>query len=273
MGIIVGTDRNDGENIEIPYPSTILNKHVAILGTTGSGKTVAAKVLIEEAVMNGIPSVIIDPQGDLAQLAIFGDEEEVASAGGDLARYSEFKEKAEIRIWTPAQKSGLTICINPFTSPPTNLAEEERIASLDMMASGFAAIAGYNVEKPPGALSKAYLVQILDYAEKCNKFPKNFNGLANLVDAPYVLQKNSGLSEKKFQNTVVDLVKDSHREELTRRLRAQETGVKKLMFTMGSPLDFDLMVEPCEDGKTPINILFLNTLNSDEMKQGFLLEF
>jgi hypothetical protein len=273
MALNVGTDRNDGESIDIPYPSTILNKHVAILGTTGSGKTVAAKVLIEEAVLNGIPSVVIDPQGDLAQLAKFATDNEIEEAGGNLERFSEFKDMVEVRIWTPAHSCGLPICINPFTSPPTGLEEEDRISTLDLMAAGFAAITGYNVEKPPGSLIKAYLVQILDYAEKCNKFPDDFNGLANLVEAPYSLQKLSGISEKKFQNSVVDLVKDSQREELTRRLRAQETGVKNLMFTMGMPLDFDVMVQPYEEGKIPINILFLNTLNSDEMKQGFLLEF
>ncbi len=273
MSIIVGTDRNDGENIEIPYPSKILNKHVAILGQTGYGKTVAGKVLIEEAVMNGVPSVIIDPQGDLSQLAIFADEEAVESAGGNLARYSEFKEKAEVRIWTPANSSGLPICINPFSTPPTNLDDDDRIASLDLMASGLAAIAKYDVEKPAGELVKAYLNQILNYAEKCNKFPKNFDQLANLIESPYGLQKNSGLSEKKFQNTVVYLVKDSQREELTRRLRAKETGLKNLMFTRGSPLDFDLMVEPREEGKIPVNILFLNTLGDENNKQSFLLEF
>ena len=45
-----------------------------MLGSTGSGKTVAAKILIEEATISGIPSVIIDPQGDLARLALMGTE-------------------------------------------------------------------------------------------------------------------------------------------------------------------------------------------------------
>ena len=39
-----------------------------MLGSTGSGKTVMAKTVIEEATMAGIPSLIIDPQGDLARL-------------------------------------------------------------------------------------------------------------------------------------------------------------------------------------------------------------
>ena len=273
MGIIVGTDRNDGENIEIPYPSKVLNKHVAILGQTGYGKTVTAKVFVEEAVMNGIPSVIIDPSGDLSQMAMFADEGVVEEAGGDTARYSEFKEKAEVRIWTPANTSGLPLSINPFTPLATDLDEAERIASLDMMASSLTVIAGYEVQKPAGELVKAYLYQILNYAEKCSKSPKNFAQLANLVEAPYGLQKSSGLSEKEFQKTVVDLLKDSDRERLKNLLRAKLTGIKNLIFTQGTPLDFDMMIEPREEGKVPINVIFLNTLGDEDNKQNFVVEF
>jgi hypothetical protein len=273
MSLGIGTDRNDGEEVEIPYPSKILNKHIAILGSTGSGKTVAAKVIIEEAAMNGIPSVIIDPQGDLSQLAMFAKEEDIESADGDLDRFELFKEKVEVRIWTPARSKGLPICIDPFSSPPVDMDDEERIGSLDMMAAGFAAIAGYNVEKPDGSQIKAYLNKILEFADKGNKFPGNFTQLANFVGSPHGLQKKSGISEQNFVNSVVGLLSKNEREKLTLRLLAQETGVKKLMFTMGIPVDFDVMIQPCEDGKIPINILYLNTLTTDEMKQSFLQEF
>jgi hypothetical protein len=45
------------------------------------------------------------------------------------------------------------------------------------------------------------------------------------------------------------------------------------MFSMGVPLDFDVMIQPCEEGRTPINIIYLNTLSTDDMKQSFLQEF
>ena len=39
-------------------------KHVGILGSSGSGKTVMGKVILEECALAGIPSIIIDVQGD-----------------------------------------------------------------------------------------------------------------------------------------------------------------------------------------------------------------
>jgi len=271
MSLLIGTDRNDGEDIELP--SSILNRHVALLGTTGHGKTVAAKVIIEEAVLNQIPSVIIDPQGDLSQLAIFAQEQAVESSDGDLERFEAFKENVEVRIWTPARTKGLPISLDPFSSPPSDLDEEQRVASLDMMAAGFASIAGYNVEKPEGAQIKAYLNNILLYADIGNQFPQSFAHLANLVASPHGLQKKSGISASRFEDLVVELLSKNEREKLTRRLRAQETGVNRMMFSMGVPLDFDVMVQPCEEGRTPINIIYLNTLSTDDMKQSFLQEF
>ena len=82
--MLIGNNRKTGEEIDLQ--SSILRKHVALLGSTGSGKTVAAKVLIEEATLEGIPSIIIDPQGDLARLAITANRSEVTENGGDAER-------------------------------------------------------------------------------------------------------------------------------------------------------------------------------------------
>ena len=67
-GLFLGERRDSSEPIDIP--ATVLARHAAMLGSTGSGKTVMAKALIEEAALAGIPSLIIDPQGDLARLAL-----------------------------------------------------------------------------------------------------------------------------------------------------------------------------------------------------------
>jgi DNA helicase HerA-like ATPase len=46
----------------------ILNKHLAILAMTGSGKTYAASVLLEELIKKGYPLLVLDPHGDYIRL-------------------------------------------------------------------------------------------------------------------------------------------------------------------------------------------------------------
>ena len=56
------------------YPIDNLKKHFIALGSSGSGKTVLSKVIIEECARNGVPAIVVDPQGDLSSLALFGDQ-------------------------------------------------------------------------------------------------------------------------------------------------------------------------------------------------------
>ncbi len=52
------------------YKSKNLTTHAAIIGMTGSGKTGLGIGLIEEAAIDNIPSIIIDPKGDMGNLCL-----------------------------------------------------------------------------------------------------------------------------------------------------------------------------------------------------------
>ena len=52
------------------YDSKDLVTHAVCVGMTGSGKTGLCLALIEEAAIDGIPALLIDPKGDLANLLL-----------------------------------------------------------------------------------------------------------------------------------------------------------------------------------------------------------
>lgn len=52
------------------YDSKDLVTHGVVLGMTGSGKTGLCLALLEEAAMDNIPAIIIDPKGDIANLLL-----------------------------------------------------------------------------------------------------------------------------------------------------------------------------------------------------------
>lgn len=55
---------------EITYDPADLTTHAVVTGMTGSGKTGLCVVLLEEAALQGIPAIIIDPKGDLTNLLL-----------------------------------------------------------------------------------------------------------------------------------------------------------------------------------------------------------
>jgi len=63
-----------GKNQSLPelllYESKHLVTHGLVVGMTGSGKTGLCFDIVEEAAMDGIPSIVIDPKGDLGNLLL-----------------------------------------------------------------------------------------------------------------------------------------------------------------------------------------------------------
>jgi len=52
------------------YDAKDLNSHAVIIGMTGSGKTGLGIALLEEALIDNIPVIAIDPKGDLPNLLL-----------------------------------------------------------------------------------------------------------------------------------------------------------------------------------------------------------
>ena len=65
----LGAEKGRGE-VPLLFKSSHLTTHGVIVGMTGSGKTGLAIDLIEEAAIDGIPSILIDPKGDLADILL-----------------------------------------------------------------------------------------------------------------------------------------------------------------------------------------------------------
>ena len=91
-----------------------LQRHFACFGSSGSGKTVASKVLIEELARNGVPVIAFDPQGDIASIGLSGDREAIQKEGTDTAILDDYNDNVEVIVWTPGSSKGIPLSINPL---------------------------------------------------------------------------------------------------------------------------------------------------------------
>lgn len=290
-GMLLGERRDTGDIVQID--KMVLARHAAMLGSTGSGKTVMAKTVIEEAALAGIPSLILDPQGDLARLALAIKEGDLIEQGGEVDRMKKLISKMEVRIWTPLRSKGLPLCIDPFRSPPADLDAEEAITAWDMVAAGFSNLAGFDVEKTQGKVVKPFLYEILVNGTRLGLDVSDFQGLAKVVREPKdnftrALYPEAFIDvddeekpdvptweEIMFEHGLRDydeMLPKSTRNDLARRLSAFSSGVNQLLFSNGVPIDIDAFCEPAMPGKVPLNIVYLNTIQDEAQKQYFVQE-
>jgi hypothetical protein len=141
------------------YDSKDLVTHAVCVGMTGSGKTGLCVGLLEEAAIDNIPALIVDPKGDLGNLALLFpelrpedfrpwiNEDEAAQKGlspddyareqsemwvrglaewgQDKSRIRTLLQAADITIYTPGSNAGLPLSIlKSFGAPPPELVED-----------------------------------------------------------------------------------------------------------------------------------------------------
>jgi hypothetical protein len=247
------------DETEVLLPIQVFKRHFMALGGSGSGKTVLCKCVVEEAVRNNIPVLIVDPQGDISSLAIKGDIEELVRHGTAPEVQQDFFSKARVAIFTPASNRAIPICVNPFKSPSMDIPREEAVQAIDLTADSLASFLGYDLTGDSGKSAKAYIFTVLEHVWQQGQRIGDMAQLANLVVNP----------PEKIAATLNSLVTKREPAEIARKLRFLTVGTSSLMFQMGVQIDMNLFADN-SDGKVPVNIIYLNTLTSENDKQFFL---
>lgn len=96
------------------YESKNFTTHAVCVGMTGSGKTGLGIGLIEEAALDNIPAIVIDPKGDMVDLLL------------DAKSSDEKYRQVEKVVYTPASESGLPVSIlASFAAPSKELMKDK----------------------------------------------------------------------------------------------------------------------------------------------------
>jgi len=105
LGGLLDSGGDDGERTGEPliYEADHLTTHGVIVGMTGSGKTGLGIDVLEEALLQGIPTLIIDPKGDMGNLRLLFPD----FAGSDFEPWVS-PEEAERQGITTAELASST---------------------------------------------------------------------------------------------------------------------------------------------------------------------
>jgi hypothetical protein len=253
----------DGEVTDklVHLDADMLRRHLGTFGTTGSGKTVFCKIVLEEAARHGIPIIALDPQGDLASLAMPGNPEELERNGISRELQKEFQDKVAVRIFTPASSKGARISVNPLVLPSRKADPEDVIRIIDNSSRTLVRVLIKTAGLPGTHESRAFAV-IFEILKFFWDRKRDISDLTELADLVAQTPEELGIPLDKF-------MKPSERLRLSHAIRSLTIGTSQLLFSTGEPVDFSRIIEKVE-GKTPLNIFFLKTLRSEEEKMFFI---
>src|SRR5688572_8476663 len=159
LGKIFDTETRKVTDELVLYDSKDLTTHAVCVGMTGSGKTGLCLSLLEEAAIDGVPAIVIDPKGDLGNLlltfpelrpsdfepwvdpeaarrkdmslAAFAAAEAerwragLAEWGQDGERIRRLRDSAELTIYTPGSSAGVPVSVlRSFAPPPPQVRDD-----------------------------------------------------------------------------------------------------------------------------------------------------
>ena len=265
-GLLIGTAHGTTQAERVVIDPSALTTHVAVVGAAGSGKTWMAKVVVEEAIRNGVPVLAIDPQGDLVQFLLARAEAEVDPAYRH--EREEFLRRVEPRVFTPGTSHGIRLSLDPIRVPaPGDLdripnverRDEETRTMLEQVAGNLVGLAkaGGDVDT-----QRTFVYQVLAMIARGLKpgATVTLRDIVAMVRDP----EAAGIEEADY------IVKKGEREKLARKLHGLVEGPGSSLFTGGVRLDLGALVKPHTPEKVPLNVIYLNALTDDDQKHFFL---
>ncbi|OFW67770.1 MAG: hypothetical protein A2Z12_07545 [Actinobacteria bacterium RBG_16_68_21] len=187
LGGVVDPKTGDRSGDLVRYDADDLTTHGVIVGMTGSGKTGLGVIFLEEALRNGIPTLVIDPKGDMTNLLLtFPDltaadfepwvdadeaRKEDTTTGGLAARTADswkkglaswdlsgadiaaLRARAGFTIYTPGSSAGVPLNIlGSMASPGVDWEKEAETArdEVEGLVSGLLSLVGITADPLSG---------------------------------------------------------------------------------------------------------------------------
>ncbi|MGE3413646.1 MAG: DUF87 domain-containing protein [Dehalococcoidia bacterium] len=284
--VLDGQGQRTGEALS--YDASDFTTHGVILGMTGSGKTGLGIVTLEELLNAGVPSLVIDPKGDMGNLALVfpalsgadfrpwvnaGDAERAGQTVDDFAAsqaelwrgglersglgpadVERLRAAGRVTIYTPGSEAGMPLnVIGDMSPPPAGSGAESVREEAAAIATGLLNLVGIEAD-PLASREHILLANLVEAAWAAGEQVDLATLIARTLDPPV---RKLGVFD------IDTFFPPNDRRTLALRLNALVASASFAAWTVGEPLDIGrLLRDP--DGHPRVSILYLAHLSDAE---------
>lgn len=290
LGKEYDVEKREVTDDKLLYDSKDLVTHGVVLGMTGSGKTGLSLSLLEEAAMDGIPAIVVDPKGDISNLLLtFPDfsgqdfrpwinEDDARKKGMEPDAFAEktakmwekgigdwdqspervrtLKDKVDINVFTPGSKSGIPVSIlSSLDVPPFEVMDDGELLGERIESTVSSLLSLVGVDADPIQSPEAILLgSIFAHCWAAEQSLSLESLIRNIQKPPFdkvgVIDLDSFLGVKA-------------RQKLALKFNALLASPGFATWLEGPPLDIQRMMYD-EDGKPRISIFSIAHLSDSE---------
>ena len=271
------------------YKNKDLTTHAAIIGMTGSGKTGLGISLLEEAAIDNIPSIIIDPKGDMGNLLLtfpslqgsdfepWIEEQDAVNNGlsiSELAlktaqtwengveadfqskeRIQKLKDSADFTIYTPGSSAGVQISIlSSFKAPSIEVLEDNELL-VSLINSTVSSILSLIDEKDDNSSKEFILISTIFMNSYANQKDLSLEELITYIVTPPFSKVGIFDLETFFPS--------NERLKLALKLNTIIANPAFKSWIEGEPLDISNLLYD-ESGKAKVSIFSIAHLNDSQ---------
>ncbi|NMC59342.1 MAG: DUF87 domain-containing protein, partial [Candidatus Methanofastidiosa archaeon] len=274
----------------VMYDSRDLTTHAVCIGMTGSGKTGLCIDILEEAAIDNIPAIIIDPKGDITNLLLtfpelkkenfspWVDPDEANRKGMSIDDYAQqqaeswkkglsewgqdenrikmLRENADFVIYTPGSEAGNPVSIlHSFDAPAISWEDESELIreQIQGIVSGILGLIGIEAD-PLNSREHILLSNIFEHYWSKNQNLDIAKLILSIQDPPF---RTLGVFE------IDTFIPSKDRMALSMKLNSLIASPSFKNWLEGQPLDISGFIKN-KDGKIRHSIFYIAHLNDSE---------
>ena len=272
------------------YKSKDLVTHGAVLGMTGSGKTGLCLALLEEAVMDDIPAIVVDPKGDIANLLLafpdmrgedfepWVDEVEAARKSLTKSAYAEktaqtwknglaeweqtpervrqFRDRSEVTVFTPGSKAGIPVSVlSSLKVPPFEILDDSELFGERIESTVASLMALVGLKSEDNQSPETILLSQIFQNQWQKEIPLTLEGLIRHITSP-PFEKIGVLDLETF-------ISAKERQNLALKFNALLASPGFQTWLEGPPLEVSSMLST-KEGRPKVSIFNVAHLSDDE---------